>query len=806
VAVFLCAIAVATAFQALTAGQDGSSAPDPREFVDKYCITCHNPRQRVAGLNLQDVDLAHPSTAAAVVEKMIEKLRAGEMPPPGLPRPDISVLRSEARQLAEVIDREAAARPDPGPMPRLHRLNRAEYSNAIRDLLAVDVDARELLPADDSEHGFDNAASVLSVSPALIERYLSAARRISRIAVGDPAISAASESRTYELPKTLFQNTRMSEELPFGSRGGLAVTHRFPLNGTYTISVRLQRNYVDYIRGLSEAHDLDVRLDGKLLKRFTVGGLKGRVAAPSTFAGNITGDPEWERYALSADDGMEVRVPVAAGSHTVAVTFPEEPGEAEGVLQPPQTGYAYAVDETASDPDGYRGPAIDRVLINGPFDPQGSGDTESRRRIFMCRPQKVADENSCAANILSTLSRRAYRRPVTPADVDALLVFYKEGRATRTFEAGIQRALERLLSDPDFLFRAERAPGSGGASPYRLDDVELASRLSFFLWSSIPDDELLDLAAAHRLSDPHTLESQVGRMLADKRADALTDNFAAQWLTLRALRDASPNPELFPSWDENLRDAFLKETKLFVANELRTDQPIPHLLTASYTFLNERLARHYGIPNVYGEHFRRVDLPEGPRAGLLGHGSILTVTSYGNRTSPVLRGHWVLDNLLGTPPPPPPPNVPPLNESQDRGRPMSMRERMEEHRRNPACASCHVRMDPFGFSLEHFDAVGQWRAQSEGGAAIDTSAVLPDGTRFEGADGLRQLLAARSDDFVGAVVEKLLTYALGRGLGPFDKPSVRAITRRAAANGNVWSSAIVGIVQSTPFQMRRSDE
>ena len=797
---------VAGCLQLLAAGQAQTPAPSPRSVVDKYCITCHNSRQKVAGLMLDQVDLAHPALSAAIVEKMIQKLDAGEMPPPGLPRPDVSVLRATATELEEAIDREAALRPDPGSMPPLHRLNRAEYANTIRDLLAVDIDARELLPADDSEHGFDNAASVLSVSPVLIERYLSAARRISRIAIGDPTFTAAAASRTYELPKTLFQDVRMSEDLPFGSRGGIAVEHRFPLNGTYSFTLRLERNYVDYVRGLSDAHDIDVRMDGKLLKRFTVGGSDKGMAAPSTFSGNISGDREWERYALSADDGMEVRVPVSAGSHVVGVSFPDEPGEQEGVLQPPQTGYAFAVDETAISPTGFRGPSLDALAIKGPFDSLGSGDTESRRRIFVCQPRKAADEGACATRIVSSLARRAYRRPVMPADIDTLLTFYKQGRVGGSFEAGIERAIERILSDPDFIFRVEREPAQAVGFAYRISDIELASRLSFFLWSSIPDDQLLEAAEAHQLSDPAVLERQVRRMLADRRADALVDNFATQWLGLAGLRDASPNPELYPSWDDNLRDAMVQETKLFVGNEIRSNQPIPNLLTAKYTFLNERLARHYGIPGVYGDHFRRVDLPDGPRAGLRGQGSVLTVTSYGNRTSPVLRGHWVLENLLGTPPPPPPPNVPPLNDKQDSSHPMSMRERMEEHRKNPACASCHVRMDPFGFSLERFNGVGEWRDRAEDGAAIDTSAVLPDGTRFDGVEGLRQLLAARSNEFVGAVVEKLMTYALGRGLGASDKPAVRGITRRASNDGNVWTSVIVGVVNSTQFQMRRSGE
>jgi hypothetical protein len=703
------------------------------------------------------------------------------------------------------LDSEAAAKPNPGGLLPLHRLNRVEYTNAVRDLLALEVDGRAMLPNDDSDHGFDNVASVLSVSPVLLERYLSASRRISRLAVGDPGIGPGLESKTYALPKTLFQRERMSEDLPFGSRGGIAIHHYFPLDGEYAVKIRLQRNYVDYVRGVTEPHQLDVRLDSALIKRFAVGGeFKGN-PAPVSFGGNISGSPEWEQFVLSADANLAVRFFAKAGDRIVGISFVRESGEPEGVLQPPQTAYAFAVDETITDPMGLRGPAVESVSINGPFDSTGVGETASRRRVFVCRPKTSADEEPCANKVLSTLARRAYRRPVTNEDTEILMDFYRAGQSDGGFEAGIRRALERILIDPDFLFRLEiDPPNVAPAAAYRISNVELASRLSFFLWSSSPDDELLDLAVRGRLNDPAVLERQVRRMFGDGRSKALVDNFASQWLTLRALPASAPNPDLFPDFDENLREAFQRETELFLTSQLHDDRSVTDLVTANYTFVNERLARHYQIPNVYGDQFRRVSISTQMRRGLLGQGSILTVTSYGNRTSPVLRGRWLLENILGTPPPPPPQDVPPLTEKGEDGKLLSMRERMEQHRKNPACASCHVRMDPLGFALENFDAVGQWRTTGEGGAPIDVSGALPDGTQFQGPGGLQQLLLSHREEFVATVTEKLLTYALGRGLEYYDMPTVRAITRQAAAHDYRWTSIILGIVKSTPFQLRRS--
>jgi hypothetical protein len=779
-------------------------APTERLLLDRYCTSCHNSRLRTANLALDNLDPANVRGTEHIWEKVAAKLRNGAMPPPGRPRPDPTAARTFVTQIESALDENWRAAPNPGRTAPLHRLNRSEYANAVRDLLAIEVDTRELLPVDDSNHGFDSMATVLTVSPVLLERYLSAARRVSRLAVGDPTIGPGLVSRTYET--NLFQDDQMSDDLPFGSRGGLAIRHYFPLTGEYVVRIALQKNYVNYVRGLNEPHQLHVRLDGTLVEEFTIGGGAPGAPAPTSYGGNISGSAEWEAYALSADQGLEVRFRAEAGPRVVGVSFVRRPGEPEGVLQPPQTGYAFAVDETRSSPDGLGGPAVDTVAIDGPYNPEGPGDTPSRRKIFTCRPASRADEAGCARRILRTLTERAFRRPATSQDVDALLTFYEAGRAAAGFEAGIQKALERVLVDPEFVFRIERDPrtATNGAA-YRISDSELASRLSFFLWSSIPDDELLRVAAEGKLQQPATLERQVRRMLADRRSRALVDNFARQWLTLRNLDAAAPNPDVYPEFDENLRDAFRRETELFVASHLRADRSVVDLLNAEETFLNERLARHYGIPNVYGNHFRPVPVARGKRTGLLGHGSILTVTSYSNRTSPVLRGHWLLENILGTPPPPPPPDVPGLAERGEDGTRRSVRERLEQHRRNPSCATCHVVMDPLGFALEEFDGIGKVRQFGEGGAPVDASGALPDGTTFQGLGGLRDHLLTERDQFVRTVVEKLLMYALGRGLEYYDRPVIRAISRESASANYRWSSIILGVVKSAPFQMRRSE-
>ena len=745
---------------------------------------------------LDRIDLEHAGDHAAVLERVITQLRGGAMPPPGMPRPDPDQVRRLATWLEATLDRAAAARPNPGRVP-LHRLSRTEYVNAIRDLLDIEIDG-SLLPADESLDGFDNMAGVLSVSPALLERYLVVGRRASRLALGDPGIRPGFD--TYGVAQLAYQDDRMSEDLPFGSRGGLAVRHRFPVDGEYRITVRLQRTIYNYIRGLAEPNELDIRLDGARLTSFTVGGAHKGTPTPLSFGSNILGTPAWEAYVRDADAGLEVTFQARAGTHTVGVSFVQRPWEPEGVLQPPVRGFAFTINEGW----GETSPAVESVSISGPHGVTGSGETTARRKVFVCHPLRQAEEEPCAKKILSAVARRAYRRPATPKDIETLLEFYRDGRARADFEAGIRRAVERILADPDFLFRIEREPaGVQPDTPYALPDLDLASRLSFFLWSSLPDDELLDVAAQGKLTTPRVLDGQIRRMMADRRADALVENFASQWLTLRQVRSVTPDLQIFPDFDENLRDAFHRETQLFLRSQFREDRSVTDMLTADYTFVNERLARHYGIPDVYGSHFRRISLPGENRRGLLGQGSVLMVTSYPNRTSPVLRGKWLLENVLGTPPPPPA-NAPGLKERGDTGTSLSMRERMEEHRKNPVCAGCHARMDPWGFALENFDGIGAWRARSEAGSPIDATATLPDGTTMDGVTSVRTALLHRREQFAETVIDKMLTYALNRPVEYYDRPVVREITRQAAANDYRWSSAVLGIIRSTPFRMRRS--
>ena len=790
-----------------------SPAATQRALLDRYCITCHNERLNTGGLALDRLDPADVGAAPARWEAVVQKLRGGMMPPAGRPRPAPGEAERLRRGLEAALDRAAAGRPEPGRVPT-HRLNRAEYANAVRDLLALEVDGGALLPADVAGHGFDNLAGTLTLSPALMERYLSAARRISRLAVGDPGIGPGFTSRAYTVPIDMTQNDRMSEDLPFGSRAGIAVRHRFPLDGDYDIRIRLKRSVYEYIVNLEEAHDLEVRVDGARVALYTIGGEAPGRPAPLTFSGTFmaaggAGYPtqDWDDYYTGADAGLELRVTVKAGTRLVGVAFIGKSWEEEGVLQPPLREYGATVTELTDTSPRPEGPGVESLSIDGPYHVTGSGRTASRERIFTCRPPAgdPAAETRCARTIFSTLTRRAYRRPVTADDLGPLMPFYDAAHAAGGFEAGIRAGLERILIDPEFLFRIERDPeGVAPGSSYRLGGLELASRLSFFLWSSIPDDELLELAARGALHDPDVLERQVRRMLADRRARALVDNFAGQWLAIRNVQGLVPDPNLFPGFDENLREAFRRETELFVESQLRADRSVVELLTADYTFLNERLARHYGIPGVRGSRFRRVTLTDARRGGLLGHGSILAVTSYGNRTSPVLRAKWVLENLLGTPPPPPPADVPGLPDSGEHGEPQTVRERLAQHRRNPVCASCHAPMDPLGFALENFDAVGEWRTH-DAGLPVDASGVLADGTRFDGPAELRAALAARREQFVETFTEKLLTYALGRGLEAYDRPVVRAIAREAAADGYRWSAIVLGIARSTPFQMRRSE-
>ncbi len=770
----------------LQASQQGPSGPNSsagsaeRVLLNRYCVTCHNERLKTAGLMLDKMNVEKVSEGAAVWEKVVRKLRASAMPPAGMPRPDKAAYDSFAGYLEAALDSAAATKPNPG-RPAVHRLNRAEYGNAIRDLLALEIDAESLLPADDSGYGFDNVGDVLSVSPMLLDRYMSAARLISRLAIGDPTIRPS--VKTYDVPKFSLQDERASEDLPFWSRGGIAVRHHFPLDGEYFLRVHLQENRDASIIGLGEPHQLDVRVDGARIKLFTIGG-----------------NPDLKPEEVEA--GLELRFQAKAGVHVLGVAFPDTGVTPEGMFKPPLAKLQlYDRNRTKGDP------GVESVSIAGPYDAKGSGETPSRAKIFVCRPNGAQGEEPCAKQILSTLARRAYRRPVTERDSEILLGFYKAGQRNGGFEAGIGMALQGMLVSPEFLFRIERDPPNlTPGTAYRISDLELASRLSFFLWSSLPDEQLLDLAEQGKLHDREVLKQQVQRMLRDSRSKALVDNFAGQWLSLRSLRSASPDADTFLDFDEDLREAFQTETELFIESVLREDRSVLDLLNADYTFVNERLARHYGIPNIYGSRYRRVKLTDEARMGLLGKGSILLVTSHPNRTSPVLRGKWVLENILGTPPPPPPPNVSDLQETKDTES-LPMRQRLEQHRANPVCASCHARMDPLGFALENFDAIGKWRAtETAARIPIDTSGLLPDGTKFQGPVELREILLRHPEQFVTTVAEKLLTYALGRGVEYYDQPAVRQIMREAVRNDYRWSAIILGIVESVPFQMRMSAE
>ena len=779
-------------------GSPAGNAPD-RALFQQYCVSCHNERLKTAGLMLDKIDPGQVAENAPVLEKVVRKLRSGQMPPAGRPRPDPPARDALVAALEAALDAAAAAAPNPGRVPT-HRLNRVEYVNAIRDLLALDVDGTTLLPADAAGFGFDNNADVLSVTPGLMARYLSAATKISRLAIGSREIRPAIQ--VYRAPEFGRQIARAGEDLPFGTHGGLAFRHTFPLDGEYGFRIRLQRNLLaDTIRGIDEEHDVEVRLDRALVQRFKVGGaFQGvdpgiLIAVPED---DVYGK-ELHDYRLTADHHMEFSLPVQAGPRLVAVAFTgSAPYPAESVPMRRQSiKQAFFVDDADA-------PGIDTVEISGPHDAQSPEDTPSRRRIFVCRPAVPTDEAQCAEQILSNLARRAYRRPVTEADLRPLRDVYAAVRREGDFAAGIERTLRAVLASPHFLLRIERDPADARpGSIYRLSDVELASRLSFFLWSSIPDEELLAVAEQGQLTDPVVLERQVRRMLADDRASTFISNFTSQWLITRNALLVEPDPGRFPDFDHTLRDAMVQEMDLFVESQVREDRSVLELLSADYTYLNERLAGHYGIPNVYGSHFRRVPLTDERRFGLLGKASVLMVTSYAHRTSVVLRGKWVLESLLGAPPPPPPPNVPPLEENDGDGEPASLRERMEQHRANPVCATCHLPMDPLGFVLEHFDATGQWR-EDDGGLPIDAASALADGTAIDGLEAFRDYLAnTQRDEYVRTVTEKLLTYAIGRGVDYYDAPAVRRIVRDAAGEDFRWSSVISGVIRSTPFQMRR---
>jgi len=770
-----------------------ATAPDPalRQTLDRYCVGCHNQRVKSAatadGMVLDGVDLARVGAAPALWERVIRKLRTGAMPPAGMPRPEAAAHTALVTYLETALDREAAAHPNPGRAAP-HRLNRAEYANAIRDLLALDVDPAELLPPDDEAEGFDNNAQVLGASPALLERYLSAAAKVSALAVGSSSITA--ESATYRVRGDASQ-TDQNDDLPPGTRGGLLARHTFPLDGEYVIKVKLWQTNLGSIRGLEDTHHLEITVDGERVLLAPVGSEKEYADAVAN-ATNVVN-------LLEAR--LQARVSVHAGERPVGVAFLAKTSAlGDSRLQSFKRSTLIATD--------HRGvPHVESMTITGPFNPKGPGDTASRRRVFTCAPAKGAsatDAGTCARTIVSTLARRAYRRPVTDADLTPLMGFYETGYREAGFERGVEMALRGILVTPKFLMRVERDPAAAATgSLVRVSDIDLASRLSFFLWSSIPDDELLDAAVTGRLATPAGLDAQVRRMLRDPRSAALVDNFAAQWLHARNLRSATPDKNDFPDFDDNLRQAFERELKLFVGSIIQDDRGVLDLMTADYTFVNERLARHYGIPNVYGPQFRRVTVTEEARKGLLGKGAVLLVTSHADRTSPVVRGKWILDNLVGTPPAPPPPDVPSLDDSPSKA-PQTMRQRMESHRAAPACAGCHKVMDPIGLALENFDAVGRWR-DVEAETRIDASTELSDGTRINGAVDLRQALLTRPDVLAGTMVEKMMTYALGRGLEPYDMPAVRTIVRDASKTNYRFSALVKGIVTSTPFVMRRKE-
>jgi mono/diheme cytochrome c family protein len=755
--------------------QSRPSAQASQELATEYCTDCHNPTLKTAGIVLDPAALTNPSGNAELWERAIKQLRAKSMPPVGNPRPDDAGYKQIATYLETELDRAAAAKPNPGELPALHRLTRTEYRNAIRDLLALDnlpkeMDFTLLLPADNSASGFDNIADLLYISPVIMERYLDSATKISRLAVGDPQMPLM--VNIHQTPLEQPQDSRV-DELPFGTRGGVAIHSYFPMDAEYDFQV-------DTAGAAREAHQLEITVDGERKQVIQLGSAGGGRGGRGGGGGRgaAGGPPQY-------------RIAIKAGPHLVGVTFVQK---------------TEALDEATLHPrQRTRGtqPAIAAVTIRGPYNSTGPGETPSRERIFTCHPKDAAAEAPCAKQILSTLLRRAYRRPVTDQDLAALLPFYEQGRAERNFDLGIQTAIERLLVSPQFLYRIERDPaGAAPGSVYRVGDLELASRLSFFLWSSIPDDQLLDVAASGKLKQPAVLEAQVKRMLADPRSESMVTNFASQWLYLHDVDVKQPDLFLFRDFDEGLRQSFERETELFLDSILRENRSVLELLTANYTFVNERLAKHYDIPNIRGSEFQRVTFPEGSlRGGLLGQGSILTLTSYSTRTSPVLRGKYVLENLLASPPPPPPP-VPSLKTEADKtGEPLSLRDAMIAHRASPSCANCHARMDPIGFAMENFDAVGKYRDQ-DAGKPVDVRSVLADGTVVDGIAGVKKLLLNDPDRFVGAVTQKLLMYAIGRNVQYFDAPAVRKIVREASVQNDTFSSLVLGVVKSDPFQTR----
>jgi hypothetical protein len=793
-------------------------------LVTSYCVSCHNAKLKAGSLDLATINVDDISGHREEWEKVVRKLSARQMPPVGSRRPDEAGYTGALASLEASLDRLAVTSPNPGRTETFRRLNRTEYRNAIRDLLALEIDVAPLLPSDSASFGFDNV-TVGNLSPTLLESYVSAAEKISRLAVGRPSLSVG--GTTVRIKPDITQENHI-EGLPLGTRGGALVSHVFPINGEYDITIRLARDRNEHIEGLLEAHEVELLLDGEQQRVFTIEPIS---PTPGVSASDA---PSHE----TLDSHMKVRLPIAAGPHTLGVTFPKKPFLLlETGRQPYEAHFNY-----------YRHPrlqpAVYEISVVGPYNAAGAGDTPSRRKVFVCQPTSPKNEDACAKKILSSMMRRAYRRPVTDADLKKPFELYTSAKAEDGFDGGIEMGLSAILTSPEFLFRIERDPASAkasagrpagatasgtaphssgavlaqqrqgyegaGAAPaptaahdvYNISDLELATRLSFFLWSSIPDDELLDVAARGDLDKPAVLEKQVMRMLADPKSESLVTNFASQWLHLRNLDSITPDMRLFPDFDDNLRQAFRQETEMLVDSVIRENRSALDLLRANYTFVNERLAKHYGIPNVYGSRFRKITFGEDQqRGGLLRQGSILLVTSYTTRTSPVIRGKWILDNVLGVPPPPPPANVPPLDDVKNVKKNAPIRERLAEHRKNPTCAGCHRLMDPVGFALENYDAVGRWRTL-DGGEPIDASGMLFNGTEFDGVAGLQKAILSRPDLFASTLTEKLLTFAIGRGVAYYDAPAVRKIVRDAGTQDYRFSSIVMGIVKSMPFRMR----
>ena len=789
IAILIIGLVVLTAVAA-SAPRPQISTADSRATLTQYCVTCHNERSKTAGLVLEGMDTSQIGRDAEVWEKVVRKVRSGMMPPQGAARPDDATRGRLVSWLTGELDRAAAAHPNTG-RPFLPRLNRTQYATVIRDLLSLEVDPALLLPPDDAAYGFDNIGDVLGVSPVLLERYMDAAGKVAALAIGDPDSGVSSE--TFRIRQDASQDVHL-EGMPLGTVGGIRANVTLPLDGEYDLTVRMFRTNLGVTRGLEYEHEIEYAVDGRRVHTFKMGG-------EEDFKANLV---NMTKLGDEIDERGRARVPLTAGPHVITAAFIERSAASNPTrLQP----FIRSSTDTR-DTSGH--PHFEMFMVTGPYNAKGPGNTPSRRQVFTCKPANNADEEPCARKIITGLARRAYRGDLTDRDTQRLMEFYRAGRKSGSFDKGIQMALQRILASPKFVFHIESEPAATTVKDgiYRIGDYELASRLSFFLWSTIPDEDLLQAASKGTLRTPAGLERQVRRMLADPKAESLASNFAEQWLYLRNLKNMQPLSEEFPDFDDNLRVAFEKEALLFFGSVLKEDRNVMDLMTADYTFLNERLARHYHIPNIYGSQFRRVMLTDDVRKGLLGKGAVLMVTSHTDRTSPVVRGKWILENLLGAPPPAPPVNVPPLNENPQRqGKILTMRERMEEHRANPLCANCHKLMDPIGLSLENFDAIGAWRTRDGAsvtnlGTPIDSSGELLDGTRVDGVVALRKALVRQPEIFVSTLTEKLMTYALGRGMGYYDMPAIRSIVRDSGKTDYKFSSLILGIVKSTPFQYR----